>query len=72
MEAFERLLEALHATAAAERVARIAIRCQTEHAEAYLRLIAAGFRVHWTDLRMLLHGFPPGARSGIVWSNWEI
>jgi hypothetical protein len=72
MEAFERLLEALHATAAAERVSRIAVRCQTEYADAYLRLIAAGYRVHWTDLRMLLHGFPPAARRGIVWSNWEI
>ncbi len=72
MAAFERLLEGLHATAAAERVARIAIRCQTEYADAYLRLIGAGYRVHWTDLRMILQGFPPGQRRGIVWSNWEI
>ena len=56
--AFDRLLDALHGTAAAERVGRIAIRCQTEFAEAYLRLIAAGYRVHWTDLRMMLGGFP--------------
>ena len=71
--AFERLLDALHGTAAAERVGRVAIRCQTEFADAYLRLIAAGYRVHWTDLRMILRGFPaarPG--QGVVLSNWEI
>jgi GNAT superfamily N-acetyltransferase len=70
---FERLLDALHGTAASERVGRIAIRCQTDYAEAYLRLVAAGYRVHWTDLRMLLHGFPQTvAGSGVVLSNWEI
>jgi GNAT superfamily N-acetyltransferase len=71
--AFDRLLDALHGTAAGERVGRIAIRCQTEHAEAYLRLIEAGYRVHWTDLRMILRGFPQlPSRHGIVLSNWEI
>ena len=70
--AFEQLLDALHGTAAAERVARLAIRCQTEFADAYLRLIAAGYRVHWTDLRMLLRGFPAGPHHGVVLSNWEI
>jgi GNAT superfamily N-acetyltransferase len=70
---FERLLDALHGTAAGERVGRIAIRCQTEYAEAYLRLIETGYRVHWTDLRMLLRGFPqPPPRHGVVLSNWEI
>jgi GNAT superfamily N-acetyltransferase len=73
LSAFERLLEALHGTAAAERVGRIAIRCQTEYAEAYLRLVSAGYRVHWTDLRMILRGFPQvHAREGVVLSNWEI
>jgi predicted N-acetyltransferase YhbS len=70
--AFEQLLDALHGTAASERVARLAIRCQTDFADAYLRLIAAGYRVHWTDLRMILRGFPAGSRQGIVLSNWEI
>jgi hypothetical protein len=29
--------------------------------------------VHWTDLRMILHGFPQApARQGVVLSNWEI
>jgi len=71
--AFERLLDALHGTAVRERVGRLAIRCQTDFADAYLRLVAAGFRVHWTDLRMLLQGYPQApARKGIVLSNWEI
>ena len=73
LAAFDRLLDALHGTAAAERVGRIAIRCQTEYADAYLRLVAAGYRVHWTDLRMVLLDYPQvQARSGIVLSNWEI
>lgn len=73
LAAFERLLDTLQGTAAGERVGRIAIRCQTEYAEAYLRLIEAGYRVHWTDLRMILRGFPQhAARKGIVLSNWEI
>jgi GNAT superfamily N-acetyltransferase len=71
--AFERLLQALQLSALSERVTRIAIRCQTEFAEAYLRLIELGYRVHWTDLRMLLQGFPQRVPSeGILMSNWEI
>ncbi|HET8833600.1 MAG TPA: GNAT family N-acetyltransferase [Gemmatimonadales bacterium] len=70
--AFDRLLEALHGTAAAERVGRLAIRCQTEYADAYLKLIAEGYRVHWTDLRMILRGFPAPPRQGVMLSNWEI
>ena len=73
LQIFERLLDALHGTAASERVGRIAIRCQTEYEDAYLRLVGAGYRVHWTDLRMILHGYPQRTRrDGIVLSNWEI
>jgi len=71
--AFDLLLDALPATAAAERVNRIAVRCQTEFAAAYLRLVTRGYRVHWTDLRMTLEGFEQRAPdAGIVMSNWEI
>jgi GNAT superfamily N-acetyltransferase len=71
--AFERLIQALHLTAARERVNRLAIRCQTEFTNAYLRLIELGYRVHWTDLRMLLQGYPQRVPSdGILMSNWEI
>jgi hypothetical protein len=71
--AFERLLQALQLSALSERVTRIAIRCQTEFSAAYLRLIELGYRVHWTDLRMLLQGYPQRTPSeGILMSNWEI
>jgi GNAT superfamily N-acetyltransferase len=71
--AFDRVLEALPAAASAERVGRVAVRCQTEFVQAYQRLVSRGYRVHWTDLRMLIPG--PTVRStgtGIVMSNWEI
>jgi GNAT superfamily N-acetyltransferase len=71
--AFERLIQALQLTAVNERVSRIAIRCQTEFTQAYLRLIQLGYRVHWTDLRMLLQDYPQRTpSSGILMSNWEI
>jgi GNAT superfamily N-acetyltransferase len=72
-QAFERLIHAVQLSATTERVNRVAIRCQTEFSDAYLRLIHLGYRVHWTDLRMLLQGYPqrfPG--SGVLMSNWEI
>jgi GNAT superfamily N-acetyltransferase len=71
--AFERLIQALQLTAVQERVNRVAIRCQTEFTQAYLRLIELGYRVHWTDLRMLLQGYPQRVpEQGILMSNWEI
>jgi GNAT superfamily N-acetyltransferase len=71
--AFERLLDALPVAAAGEKVGRIAVRCQSEYAAAYLRLVARGYRVHWTDLRMTLQNFElRRPDQGIVMSNWEI
>jgi len=71
--AFDRLIQALQLSAVNERVSRVAIRCQTEFEGAYLRLIELGYRVHWTDLRMLLLGYPQRAPAeGILMSNWEI
>jgi GNAT superfamily N-acetyltransferase len=71
---FDKLLEAVHASAARERVGRVAIRCQTEFSDTYLRLVRAGYRVHWTDLRMILEGYPQRAPrpASVVMSNWEI
>lgn len=52
---------------------RIAFRVQTEYEEAYRRVIDAGGRVRWTDLRMTVVGHPERrATEGLVWSNWEI
>jgi GNAT superfamily N-acetyltransferase len=71
--AFDRLLDALPVAAAREKVGRIAVRCQSEFAAAYLRLVARGYRVHWTDLRMTLQDFTLRTPDqGIVMSNWEI
>jgi hypothetical protein len=71
--AFERLIQALQLSAVNERVNRVAIRCQSEFTAAYLRLVDLGYRVHWTDLRMLLHGYPQRMpHEGILMSNWEI
>lgn len=71
--AFDRVLDALPVAASAERVNRIAVRCQTEFASAYLRLVRRGYRVHWTDLRMTLEGYEQRVPTdGIVMSNWEI
>lgn len=73
LETFDRVLDAVLAAALGERLARVAIRCQTEFADAYLRLVERGFRVHWTDLRMTLRDHPQRTvRRGIVMSNWEI
>jgi GNAT superfamily N-acetyltransferase len=72
-EAFDRLVQALQLSAVGERVSRMAIRCQTEFSHAYLRLVELGYRVHWTDLRMLLQGYPQRIPTeGILMSNWEI
>ncbi|MES1259357.1 MAG: GNAT family N-acetyltransferase [Gemmatimonadota bacterium] len=69
---------ALAAIAAAEReaarrsLARMSLRCQTRHADLYAALIADGFKVQWTDLRMTKNGRAEGERNGILLSNWEI
>jgi GNAT superfamily N-acetyltransferase len=71
--AFERLVQSVQSSATSERVNRVAIRCQTDFGMAYLKLIELGYRVHWTDLRMLLQGYPQRASGGgILMSNWEI
>lgn len=71
--AFIDLLAELRVRAAAERVRRVSLRCQTEYTGAYRGLVDAGFRVHWTDLRMVLFDRPSVvAPDGIVLSNWEI
>jgi hypothetical protein len=66
-------VDAVQYAAQHERVRRVALRCQSAFADAYLRLVERGFRVHWTDLRMILRGYAlAGQRGGVVLSNWEI
>jgi GNAT superfamily N-acetyltransferase len=73
LDAFDAIISSVGAATLGEGLRRVSIRCQTAFAEAYSRLIAEGFRVHWTDLRMTLAGSPEMVpRQGVVWSNWEI
>ncbi len=71
--AFRSLVEGLLTEARARSLRRVAIRCQTAHRAAFAELLALGFRVHWTDLRMTLEGFDEAPTpAGVVFSNWEI
>lgn len=70
---FVALIRRLVARAAGLGFRRITVRCQTGFSDAYGALLALGFRVHWTDLRMFLAGFPERRPTrGVVFSNWEI
>ncbi|HEY3934806.1 MAG TPA: GNAT family N-acetyltransferase [Gemmatimonadales bacterium] len=66
------LIGALERDAAALGLGRVALRCQTRHADLYAALISDGYRVQWTDLRMTLGGKPEVERRGVMLSNWEI
>lgn len=71
--AFDRVVVAVEAAAAEEGIPRVSVRCQTAYDWAFRRLVARGYRVRWTDLRMTLDGKPEQSPApGIVFSNWEI
>ena len=71
--AFDAAVTAVEASAAKAGIRRVAIRCQSRYDEAFRRLIARGYRVRWTDLRMTYEGFPERhAAQGVLFSNWEI
>jgi GNAT superfamily N-acetyltransferase len=71
--AFEAAVAATEAAAAKAGIRRVAIRCQTRYAAAFRRLVARGYRVRWTDLRMTYEGYPERhAPAGVLFSNWEI
>jgi predicted N-acetyltransferase YhbS len=72
-EGLGRLIRALEAQAWGQGARRVSIRCQTAYRDAYGLLLEAGYRVHWTDLRMTLDGTESVVRGGgVVFSNWEI
>lgn len=48
------------------------LRCQTRFGELYAALVADGFRVQWTDLRLTLAGKAERDPRGVLLSNWEI
>jgi GNAT superfamily N-acetyltransferase len=71
--AFDAAVAAVEASAAKAGIRRVAVRCQSRYAEAFRRLIARGYRVRWTDLRMTYEGYPERhAAAGVLLSNWEI
>jgi GNAT superfamily N-acetyltransferase len=71
--AFDAAIAAVEAAAAKSGIRRIAVRCQSRYAEAFRRLIARGYRVRWTDLRMTYEGYAEReAAQGVLFSNWEI
>jgi GNAT superfamily N-acetyltransferase len=73
LRAFEAAIAATEAAAARLGIRRVAVRCQTRYATAFQRLMARGYRVRWTDLRMTYEGYPePHAEPGVLFSNWEI
>ncbi|MGH7582224.1 MAG: GNAT family N-acetyltransferase [Gemmatimonadales bacterium] len=65
-------VRATEAAAASMSMSRVSVRCQTRHAAVYAALIADGFRVQWTDLRMTLAGKEEAKPDGVLFSNWEI
>lgn len=74
LPAFGELVQAVEASAWERGLRRVGFRCQTAYRAAYAALLDAGYRVHWTDLRMTLDGKPEETtgQEGIVFSNWEI
>ena len=71
--AFEAAIGAVEAAAARAGIRRVSIRCQTRFEGTFRRLIARGYRVRWTDLRMTYDGYPERRPAeGVLFSNWEI
>jgi GNAT superfamily N-acetyltransferase len=70
---FEGTVRALCDLARRSGTRRVAFRLQGEYTRIYQQLVALGGRVRWTDLRMVLDGYPEmRPERGIVLSNWEI
>ena len=70
---FDAAIAATEAAAARVGIRRVAVRCQTRFDDAFRRLVARGYRVRWTDLRMTYEGYPePHPGRGVLLSNWEI
>jgi GNAT superfamily N-acetyltransferase len=71
---FLELIRAVERCAATLHIRRVAVRLQGRFVQAYETLIARGYDVRWTDLRMTLSEYPePELAPGeVVLSNWEI
>ena len=72
-QAFETAISATEASAAQLGIRRVSVRCQTRYEDAFRRLVARGYRVRWTDLRLHYEGHAEQQPSaGVLFSNWEI
>jgi len=70
---FDAAIATTEAAAARAGIRRVAVRCQTRFDDAFRRLVARGYRVRWTDLRMTYEGYSePHPGRGVLFSNWEI
>lgn len=67
-----RLIGAAQTAAHALGLPQVTLRCQGNESRLYADLIARDWRVHWTDLRMTLEGYPDQPCAGVGLSNWEI
>src|SRR2546429_3914155 len=71
--AFEAGIPATEAAAAPAGLPPLAVRCQTRFDDTFRRLVARGYRVRWTHLRMTHQGYRDvHPRHGVLFSNWEI
>lgn len=71
--AFDAVLGAIEAGAAHAGLRRVVIRCQSRFDRAFRTLVARGYQVRWTDLRMHLEGYAERpVPEGVLFSNWEI
>jgi GNAT superfamily N-acetyltransferase len=66
------LLAAVERETAALGLGVIAVRCQGSQRDLFAALVADGYRVHWTDLRLTFAGHDESVPRGILLSNWEI
>ncbi|MFQ5550283.1 MAG: GNAT family N-acetyltransferase [Gemmatimonadales bacterium] len=74
IESFTGLMLAAEDHAARLGLDAVSVRCQSEQNRAFRLLIDMGYRVKWTDLRMMKEGNAEAVvdRRGVVMSNWEI
>jgi GNAT superfamily N-acetyltransferase len=71
-EAARQVLRLAEAEVAPHRLRSVSVRCQTRHDTLFAALIADGWRVQWTDLRVTLAGHAEVPPRGVLLSNWEI
>jgi hypothetical protein len=72
LPAARRAIAAAEGEASRRGLGGCTVRCQTRHLDLYSQLVAEGWRVQWTDLRLTLSGFAEVEPAGILLSNWEI